>query len=57
MSNHDRLKDKKDVYIKVNDLVTHKGLDYDQRTNLLKVKKSLYHQVKQLDKLVKRQNI
>ena len=54
MSHKDRLKDKKDVYIKVNELVTHKGLDYDQRTNLLKTKKSLYHQIKQLDKLVKR---
>ena len=53
MSHKDRLKDKKDVYIKVNELVTHQGLDYNQRTNLLKVKKSLFHQVKQLDKLTK----
>ena len=54
MSHQDRLKDKKDVYIKVDQLVKHQGLDYDQRTNLLKVKKSLYHQVKQLDKITKR---
>ena len=54
MSHQDRLKDKKDVYIKINELVTHQGLDYEQRTNLLKVKKSLFHQVKQLDKLTNR---
>ena len=54
MSHQDRLKDKKDVYIKVDQLINHNGIDYNQRTNLLKVKKSLYHQVKQLDKLVKR---
>ena len=54
MSHQDRLKDKKDVYIKINELVAHQGLDYEQRTTLLKVKKSLFHQVKQLDKLVKR---
>ena len=54
MTHQDRLKDKKDVYIQVDKLSKHKGLDYDQRTNLLKVKKSLFHQVKQLDKLVKR---
>ena len=54
MSHKDRLKDKKDIYIKVDQLVKHQGLDYDQRTNLLKVKKSLHHQVKQLDKLAKR---
>ena len=54
VSHTDRLKDKKDAYIKVDELVAHQGLDYNQRTNLLKVKKSLFHQVKQLDKLVKR---
>ena len=54
MSHKNRLKDKKDVYIKVDTLIKHQGLDYDQRTNLLKVKKTLYHQIKQLDKLVKR---
>ena len=54
MSHEVRLKDKNDVYIKVNQLVNHKGLDYTQRTDILKVKKSLFHQVKQLDKLVKR---
>ena len=54
MSHQGRLKDKKDAYIKVDELVAHQGLDYEQRTNLLKVKKSLFHQVKQLDKLVKR---
>ena len=54
MSHEVRLKDKKDVYIKVDQLTKHNGLDYDQRTNLLKVKKSLHHQIKQLDKLVKR---
>ena len=54
MSHEVRLNDKKDVYIKVDQLTKHKGLDYDQRTNLLKVKKSLYHQIKQLDKLVKK---
>ena len=54
VSHEVRLKDKKDVYIKVDQLTKHKGLDYDQRTNLLKTKKSLYHQIKQLDKLVKR---
>ena len=54
MSHKDRLKDKKDVYIKVDQLTKHKGLDYDQRTNLLKVKRSLFHQVKQLDKLTNR---
>lgn len=53
MDHKSRLKDKKDVYIKVDQLVNHKGLDYIQRTDLLKVKKSLHHQVKQLDKLVK----
>ena len=54
MSHEVRLKDKKDVYIKVDQLTKHKGLDYDQRTNLLKTKKSLHHQIKQLDKLVKK---
>ena len=54
MSHKDRLKDKKDVYIKVDQLINHNGIDYNQRTDLLKVKKSLYHQVKQLDKLTKR---
>ena len=54
MNHQDRLKDKKDVYIKVDQLIKHNGLDYTQRTDLLKVKKSLFHQVKQLDKLVKR---
>ena len=54
MDHEVRLKDKKDVYIKVNNLIDHQGLDYTQRTDLLKVKKSLHHQVKQLDKLVKR---
>ena len=54
MSHEVRLDYKKDAYIQVDKLVKHKGLDYEQRTNLLKVKKSLFHQVKQLDKLVKR---
>ena len=54
MSHQDRLKDKKDVYIKVDQLINHNGIDYNQRTNLLKVKKSLFHQIKQLDKLVKK---
>ena len=54
MNHQDRLEDKKDVYIKVDQLIKHNGLDYTQRTDLLKVKKSLFHQVKQLDKLVKR---
>ena len=54
MSHEVRLKDKKDVYIKVDQLINHNGIDYNQRTNLLKVKKSLFHQVKQLDKLVKK---
>ena len=54
MSHEVRLKDKKDIYIKVDQLIGHQGLDYNQRTNLLKVKKSLFHQVKQLDKLTKR---
>ena len=53
MSHEVRLAYKTDAYIKVNELVTHQGLDYNQRTNLLKVKKSLFHQVKQLDKLTK----
>ena len=54
MSHEVRLDYKKDAYIQVDKLVKHKGLDYEQRTNLLKVKKSLFHQVKQLDKLVRR---
>ena len=54
MNHKDRLKDKKDVYIKVDQLINHNGIDYNQRTNLLKVKKSLFHQMKQLDKLVRR---
>ena len=54
MNHQDRLKDKKDVYIKVDQLINHKALDYSQRTDLLKVKKSLFHQMKQLDKLVRR---
>ena len=54
MSHEVRLDYKKDAYIKVDELVAHQGLDYEQRTNLLKVKKSLFHQIKQLDKLVKR---
>ena len=54
MDHKSRLKDKRDIYIKVDQLVKHDGLDYTQRTDLLKVKKSLFHQVKQLDKLVKR---
>ena len=53
MSHEVRLDYKKDAYIKVDKLVKHKGLDYEQRTNLLKTKKSLYHQIKQLDKLLK----
>ena len=52
MDHQDRLKDKKDVYIQVDRLAKHEGLDYTQRTDILKVKKSLFHQVKQLDKLV-----
>ena len=54
MDHKDRLKDKKDIYVKVDQLVKHQALDYGQRTDLLKVKKSLFHQVKQLDKLVRR---
>lgn len=54
MDHRVKLKDKKDIYTKVGQLIDHKGLDYTQRTSLLKVKKSLYHQVKQLDKLIKR---
>ena len=54
MSHEVRLKDKNDVYIKVDQLIKHNGLDYTQRTDLLKVKKSLFHQMKQLDKLVRR---
>ena len=54
MDHQDRLRDKKDIYVKVDQLVKHEGLDYSQRTDLLKVKKSLFHQMKQLDKLVRR---
>lgn len=54
MDHDKRLLDKKDAYSEVDRLVNHKGLDYKQRTDMLKVKKSLYHQVRQLDKLIKR---
>ena len=54
MNHETRLKDKKDVYTRIDLLVKHEGLDYSQRTDLLKVKKSLFHQMKQLDKLVRR---
>ena len=54
MDHETRLKDKKDVYTRIDRLVKHDGLDYSQRTDLLKVNKSLFHQVKQLDKLVRR---
>ena len=54
MDHETRLKDKKDIYTRIDRLVKHDGLDYSQRTDLLKVKKSLFHQMKQLDKLVRR---